>query len=199
MSQAEALKTLQGSLVQQAEIRFPGQPTVFGVGPATAAVALIGEAPGKTEVEEGRPFAGKAGKNMDEFLALSGIPRDRLYITNVVKLRPIDVVPTGRLRNRPPRRDEIAFFLPFLDKELRLLSPRLLVTLGNVPLRALAADDSLTVGQTHGRVIPSRCGLPLYPLYHPASVIYNRSLGDIYIADVQRLSTLLTERNLLSF
>ena len=177
-------------MARESALRFPGRKTVYGVGPEHPSVMLVGEAPGAREVEEGRPFAGAAGKNLDEFLNATGLARDELYISNVVKIRPCETGPTGRLRNRPPNREEIAFFLPFLEKEILLLSPRLLVTLGNTPLQALYQPAS-TVGACHGQQLLSRLNLPLFSLYHPASIIYNRSLASIYQSDMERLARLI--------
>ena len=175
---------------EESALRFPDRKVVFGVGPSHPAVMLVGEAPGAKEVEEGRPFAGAAGKNLDEFLAATGLTRETLYISNVVKIRPCEQGPTGRLRNRPPSREEIAFFLPWLEKEILLLSPKLLVTLGNTPLKALYQADS-TVGACHGLLLESPLGFPLFSLYHPASVIYNRSLAAVYRADMERLAQII--------
>ncbi len=177
-------------MARESALRFPGRKTVYGVGPEHPSVMLVGEAPGAREVEEGRPFAGAAGKNLDEFLSATGLARDELYISNVVKIRPCETGPTGRLRNRPPNREEIAFFLPFLEKEILLLSPRLLVTLGNTPLQALSQPAS-TVGACHGQELKSRLNLPLFSLYHPASIIYNRSLAPVYQADMERLAQII--------
>ncbi len=177
-------------MARESAVRFPSRKTVSGVGPPHPAVMLIGEAPGSKEVEEGRPFAGAAGKNLDEFLAATGLTRETLYISNVVKIRPCEQGPTGRLRNRPPNREEIAFFLPWLEKEILLLKPRLLVTLGNTPLKALYRADSI-VGVCHGQMLKSPLGFPLFSLYHPASVIYNRSLAAVYRADMERLAQII--------
>lgn len=179
-------------MARESALRFPGRKTVYGVGPEHPSVMLVGEAPGAREVEEGRPFAGAAGKNLDEFLNATGLSRDELYISNVVKIRPCETGPTGRLRNRPPKREEIAFFLPFLEKEILLLSPRLLVTLGNTPLQALSQPAS-TVGACHGQELKSRLNLPLFSLYHPASIIYNRSLSPVYQADMEQLARFIHE------
>ena len=175
---------------QESALRFPDRKVVFGTGPAHPSVMLVGEAPGAKEVEEGRPFAGAAGKNLDEFLAATGLTRETLYISNVVKIRPCEQGPTGRLRNRPPNKEEIAFFLPWLEKEILLLAPKLLVTLGNTPLKALYRADS-TVGACHGQMLKSPLGFPLFSLYHPASVIYNRSLAAVYRADMEHLAQII--------
>ena len=181
---------------EESALRFPGKKPVRGCGPGHPAVMLIGEAPGAREVEAGRPFAGPAGKNLDEFLQATGLSREALYISNVVKIRPCETGPTGRTRNRPPSREEIGFFLPYLEKEIALLRPKLLVTLGNTPLKALFAPGA-SVGALHGQRLESRLGIPLFCLYHPASVIYNRTLAKVYQADMQTLASLITRHHLI--
>ena len=173
--------------------RSPGDENrlVFGDGSPESRVVLIGEAPGEQEEKLGRPFVGKAGKTLDEFLSLSGVERRDLYITNVVKLRPTGISKAGRIVNRTPRIDEIRLFLPWLVRELDIIAPRIIVTLGNVPLQALTGEK-MTIGSVHGTCL-SLGDRPLYPLYHPASVIYNRSLSDIYRDDVMSLSKIMKE------
>ena len=164
---------------------------VFGEGRVPSRVALIGEAPGEQETLLGRPFVGRAGKNLDEFLALSGIDRDALYITNAVKFRPVKLSSAGNTVNRAPSQEEIGLFLPFLKRELALVAPEVVVTLGNVPLRALAGKQAV-IGEAHGRWLEWE-GRRLYPLYHPAAVIYNRALRPAYEEDVRRLGAALRE------
>ena len=169
---------------------FPGkeQALVFGEGPREPVLMLIGEAPGEQETLLGRPFVGKAGKNLDRFLELAGLERGEIYISNTVKLRPTKTGKTGRISNRPPTKDEIALFRPWLIREIDLICPRMIATLGNVPLQALTATKQ-TIGEVHGRVIPAgETGLPLFALYHPASLIYNRSLEGVYESDVRALA-----------
>lgn len=163
---------------------FPDVHLVFGEGKIGACVCLIGEAPGEKEDEAGRPFVGKAGKQLNEFLNISGIRREEVYITNAVKFRPTSEGKKG-LVNRTPTKKEIEAFRPFLMKELELLKPEIIVTLGNTPLFAVTGEN-LRIGDVHGTFV-KRGGLTLYPMYHPASVIYNRALKDVYIADVVRL------------
>ena len=162
---------------------------VFGEGRVPARVALIGEAPGAQEALQGRPFVGRAGKNLDEFLALSGIRREDVYITNTVKFRPVRTSAAGNAVNRAPSREEITLCLPFLKRELALADPAVIVTLGNVPLKALMGRQAV-IGALHGQWL-SWEGRRLYPLYHPASVIYNRALRPAYEADVLRLGEAL--------
>ena len=172
---------------------YPDEPKtlVFGEGPVHARLMMIGEAPGEQESLKGRPFVGKAGKNLDEFLMLSGLDRAELYITNTVKYRPVKISAAGHTVNRAPTQEEIDQGLPFLKREILLVDPDVIVTLGNVPLRALLGR-SATIGAVHGRWQTWE-GRRLYPLYHPASVIYNRALKSVYEEDVVRLGTFFRE------
>ena len=169
---------------------WPGRESalVFGEGPASPRLMLVGEAPGEQETLLGRPFVGKAGKNLDHFLELAALAREEIYVTNAVKLRPTKVGKSGRVSNRPPTKDEVALFHPWLMREIAEIRPRLVATLGNVPLRALLGGKE-TIGQVHGQMLRiSGADLPLIPLYHPASLIYNRSLEDVYERDVIALA-----------
>lgn len=174
---------------------YPGgqSPLVFGAGLAKQPVLmLIGEAPGEQEALQGQPFVGKAGKNLEGFLEVLGLRRSEIYVTNTVKLRPTKLSAAGRRVNRPPTREEKELFRPWLMKEIDLVRPHGLVTLGNVALQSFLRD---TVGHTHGQWIravvspPEREAftLPLFPLYHPASVIYNPRLQEVYGRDLQAL------------
>lgn len=158
---------------------------VLGSGSPCAATVFVGEAPGQQEETMGMPFVGKAGKNLDELLALAGIDRAACYITNVVKVRPTRLSPAGRTVNRPPTASEVADFLPWLTRELALVAPRRIVLLGNVPLKAFFGQAA-SVGQMHGRVTFYR-ETPMFSLYHPASLIYNRALRPVYETDVRSL------------
>lgn len=164
---------------------------VHGEGQIGARVMLIGEAPGEQETLQRRPFVGKAGKNLDEFLQLAGIDRSQLYVSNTVKFRPTRISPAGRTVNRPPTREEINLFLPWLKREIAMVNPQCVVTLGNVPLKALT-DPRTVIGDVHGAFL-CQDGLNLYPMYHPASMIYNPSLKDVYREDIQRLAAWLAE------
>lgn len=163
-----------------------------GEGPGDARVALIGEAPGREEALQGRPFVGKAGKNLDEFLASTGLRREELYITNAVKFRPTRVSAKGTTANRTPTTKEVALFRPWLIEELEALRPALLVTLGNTPLRALTGGKT-AIGDAHGRVLCETLGARLFPLYHPASIIYNRALKPVYEDDLRVLQACMRE------
>lgn len=170
---------------------YPGEDKVlvFGEGPAGARIMLIGEAPGQQEALMGRPFVGKAGKNLDGYIEATGLKREEMYISNTVKFRPTRISPAGRVVNRTPSQQEISMFLPFLKKEIELVSPGIIVTLGNVPLRALMGSD-VTVGDVHGTLMKYG-NRSLFSMYHPASLIYNPSLRDVYAADMAKLAEIL--------
>ena len=153
---------------------------------------LIGEAPGEQEVLLRRPFVGKAGKNLDAFLDVIGVERETIYITNAVKLRPTKTSEKGRVSNRPPTRIEQEAFIPWLMEEVDCIAPKILVTLGNTPLRSLLGKN-ISIGDCHGKAIRYKSGLDIFPLYHPAAVIYNRTLMDTYQEDLRSLKSIVSE------
>ena len=160
-------------------------------------IMLIGEAPGKDEVTQKKPFVGRAGKNLAEFLGASGLKREDLYVTNVCKFRPTKISAKNTVSNRPPTKEEILAARPFLHEEIRLVSPRLLVTLGNTPLHAVW-DFSVNIGGCHGaaeKIMLEKNGYWLFPLYHPASIIYNPALKETYMCDISNL-TVWVNKNL---
>ena len=171
---------------------------VFGDGSRTAEIMFVGEGPGAHEDEQGVPFVGKAGKNLSAFLEVVGLKREEIYISNVVKLRPTKESPkTGKAVNRPPSAEEIAFFLPFLQAEIQTIAPKVLVTLGNVPLKAVTGEKKAVIGDYHGRPVALADGRILFALYHPAAVIYNRALQAVYDADLLELKAFLQKEGLL--
>jgi DNA polymerase len=172
-------------------------PLVFGDGNPDSAMVLIGEAPGKQEVQKGKPFVGQAGKNLDQFIDILEIERTDLYITNVVKLRPYKVnEDTGRESNRTPTKKEIGIFSAYLMRELEIIMPRLVVTLGNIALKCILQDDKASIGVLHGEPAQTKFGaaeFSLFPLYHPASIIYKADLKDVYLQDLHKLKKYLKE------
>ena len=159
---------------------------VHGEGSLSPRLMLIGEAPGEQETLQRRPFVGKAGKNLDEFLELAQLDRSELYVSNTVKFRPTKISAAGRVVNRPPSREEIQIFLPWLKREIETVQPQVVVTLGNVPLKALTGPKTV-IGDVHGRFMEAE-GMRIFPMYHPASMIYNRSLREVYAGDIRRLA-----------
>jgi uracil-DNA glycosylase family 4 len=153
-------------------------------------VFLLGEAPGGNEDLEGIPFCGQAGSILQEFLELSGLSEQELYIGNVVKCRPVKPSKRGRYgnyANRKPTSKEMKSCVPWLIEELKLVEPKVLVTLGNVPL-SFVLGKNLPIGNYHGKEFFSeRLGLWVFPLYHPAALIYDRSKRQSYEEDVKKL------------
>lgn len=180
-----------------------GKVLVFGEGNPDTSLVLVGEAPGHQEVVQQRPFVGQAGQNLNEFLGILGIKREDIYITNAVKFRPTKVdTTTGRVSNRPPNKEEIELCRGLLYKELSIIRPVLVVSLGNIPLKVLADDNKIAIGQVHGTPIEIAVGeeglkMTLFPLYHPASVIYRPQLKEVYLEDVERLKRYLQDRGVL--
>ncbi len=168
----------------QGEYRFP----VFGEGNASAHALLIGEAPGAEETKQRRPFVGRAGKQLDELIAIFGVSREELYISNTVKYRPV-IRSLTSARNRTPLPKELAAALPLLRREIELIGPRVILTLGNTPLKAvcqIAGVAAPAIGGAHGKEQTLKigaCAARLIPLYHPASGIYNRSLIEVMERD----------------
>ena len=202
----DAMERFRRELRDAFENLWPGEekPLVLGEGPANApALMLVGEAPGEQETLQGRPFVGRAGKNLEGFLQAVGLAREQIYITNVVKVRPIRVSAAGRVSNRPPNREEKLLFTPWLLREIALVRPGLVATLGNVALQALLGAGC-AIGACHGRLLScpaiptAEGGLPLFPLYHPASVIYNPALLAAYQGDLAQLRSLLAARGVVN-
>jgi uracil-DNA glycosylase len=174
-------------------------PLIFGDGDVDAQIVLIGEAPGKNEILQGRPFVGQAGKNLDEFINVLEIKKTDLYITNVVKMRPYKInEQTGREANRTPTKKEVSVFTPHLMRELEIVKPKLVVTLGNIALKCITQDENATIGMMHGNPSDVKFGgaeFSLFPLYHPASIIYKADLKDTYNKDLLKLKDYI--RNLM--
>lgn len=179
-------------LYQRIRDAFPDRELVLGEGNEKADIMLIGEAPGRTEVEMGRPFVGKAGKNLDMFLAHIRLAREDIFITNCVKFRPTRLSEWGSVANRAPTPEEILGQRDFLMEEIETVGPKVMVTLGGVPLKSVMNDMSAAIGAYHGRPIHSaKSGRTLFPLYHPASIIYKQELAAVYEKDLDRLAAFI--------
>ncbi|TLZ58489.1 MAG: NUDIX domain-containing protein [Methanobacteriota archaeon] len=153
---------------------------VPGEGPPDAKLFLVGEAPGRHEDEEGRPFVGAAGKVLDAVLGRAGLSRRDVFITNVVKCRPPE--------NRKPRPDEIAACRPYLLAQIRAVGPAVLVALGDTAAKSLAgpAADVAAARRRSSRFE----GSPVIATYHPAATLYNRRLTKVVEDDITRAAKL---------
>ena len=135
---------------------------VFGEGDSHARVVLVGEGPGEVEDQTGKPFVGPAGQKLDEVLASVGITREEVYITNVVKCRPPG--------NRVPTKKEMEACLPYLEAQIALINPGLIITLGNTPTQWLFPSASGITG-IRGTFLPWRGGIQLFPMFHPSYLL----------------------------
>ncbi len=191
MSRKEQLNRLYEEYIKE----FNGSEIVTGDGNTHAKLLLVGEAPGKDEVKLSKPFVGAAGKNLSEFLETLGVERDDIFITNAIKFRLSKINPvTGRSVNRPATKEEIESNKRFLYEEIKIISPKFIVTLGNIPLKAVTGSGKIKIGDIHGTVLQTQIWgqqFNVFPLYHPASIIYNRSLKDVYINDLEKLKKVM--------
>ncbi len=160
---------------------------VLGEGSHNASIMFIGEAPGRNEAETGRPFCGVAGKLLDALLSSINLPRDKVYITNILKDRPPE--------NRDPLPSEIELYGPFLDQQIEVIKPRVIATLGRFSYSYIMKhfDVALFIGpinQAHGKVFEAKASygtLHIVPLYHPAAAIYNQHLKETLFEDFKVL------------
>ncbi len=160
---------------------------VFGAGNSDADLMFVGEAPGANEDRMGLPFVGQAGKLLDTLLGEIGMERADVFVANVLKCRPPD--------NRDPHPKEIEACQDYLRRQVDLIEPVVICTLGNFSTKLLRAD-STGISRLHGReevrVIGSRA-VRLYPLYHPAAALYTPSMLDTLRTDFQRITSLLEQ------
>jgi uracil-DNA glycosylase len=139
--------------------------TVFGVGDPGTRLLFVGEGPGADEDRLGEPFVGKAGRLLNDIIKAMGIRREQVYIANVVKCRPPE--------NRVPNAGEIGSCIGFLERQLEIIAPEIIVTLGSVATKALLGIES-SMGKLRGRFHAYK-GIPLMPTYHPAYLLRNPS------------------------
>ncbi|MFB6286352.1 MAG: uracil-DNA glycosylase [Candidatus Bipolaricaulia bacterium] len=139
---------------------------VFGEGPVPCGVMFVGEGPGADEDAEGRPFVGRAGQLLDQILEAAGMPRETVYISNVVKCRPPE--------NRAPQRDEIQACWSYLEAEIHYVRPSVIVTLGNIPTKKLLDTDA-GITKVRGEFFDYRDGIQIFPMFHPSYLLRNPS------------------------
>lgn len=153
---------------------------VMGDGNPNADIVFIGEAPGKAEDEQGLPFVGASGRFLNEMLAAAGMDRSDVYITNIVKYRPPN--------NRDPSKQEKQAFLPYLLRQLEIVNPKVIVTLGRHSMEFFIPEARIS--EVHGQAIQKTITLGnnsyqwlIVPLYHPAAALYNGSLRQTLLED----------------
>lgn len=184
MSKQAKLDQIKADILSQnicPDLAKTAKQLVFGDGSPDADIVFIGEAPGKNEDEQGIPFVGAAGKFLDEMLGMIQLERQDIYITNIVKYRPPN--------NRDPLPDEKEAFLPFLQQQLDIIKPKLVVTLGRHSMEVLL-PPGLRISQVHGE--PKRFNGQVYlPLFHPAAALYNGGMRQTLIDDFARIPAIL--------
>lgn len=155
---------------------------VFGEGPETADVMVVGEAPGADEDASGRPFVGRAGRLLDLMLAAAGFSRERVYVCNVLKCRPP--------QNRNPQPDEVEACSPYLMRQVELVQPRLILAFGNFAAQTLLGTD-LSMGKLRRVAGHHFRGIPLVPTYHPSACLRNTGWTRSVWEDLQRARDVL--------
>lgn len=157
---------------------------VMGDGNLDADIVFIGEAPGKNEDETGLPFVGAAGKFLNEMLSSAGLERKDVYITNIVKYRPP--------QNRDPKPEEKEAFWPYLVRQLEVIQPKIVVTLGRHSMEYFLPGQKISL--IHGqpkRISFSNGKLVIVPLYHPAAALYNGSMRATLVEDFMKLPKII--------
>jgi len=156
---------------------------VLGAGDERAEIMFVGEAPGFHEDKQGEPFVGPAGKLLDQLLNSIGLDRKQVYIANTLKCRPPE--------NRDPTPEELKTCTPFLYKQIELINPRIICTLGNHATKILL-KTSTGITQLHGKLV-RKGTLTFVPLFHPAAALHKPPLKSVLIDDFQKLKELLKE------
>jgi len=154
--------------------------SVPGIGNQNADIVFVGEAPGKNEDLHGRPFVGSAGKKLDEALEDSGLSRNQVYITNIVKCRPP--------KNRIPNDQEKMMCADYLENELSIINPKIICLMGNTAYGSIL--NGKYVSKNHGKMI-GKDKYMYFISYHPAATIYNPKLGKIFKNDIKKLAKII--------
>jgi DNA polymerase len=174
------------AVCQRCELAGGRTNTVPGEGPETAEIMFIGEGPGFHEDQQGRPFVGAAGKFLEELLASIGLTRQEVYICNVVKCRPPG--------NRDPRPDEVEACRAFLDRQIELIRPKMIVTLGRFSMARYFPNAKIT--RIHGQ--PKRIGNCIYyPMFHPAAALHQPKWRSVVTEDMLKIPEILREADQL--
>ena len=184
---AHAMRALEEEIIAKnitPELAEQAIQLVIGDGNLDADIVFIGEAPGKKEDEQGIPFIGAAGKFLNVMLEEAGMVRSDVYITNIVKYRPPN--------NRDPSPDEKAAFWPYLLRQLQIINPKVVITLGRHSMEYFLPGEK--IGEVHGQ--PKRIAfgdhkIVIMPLFHPAAALYNGSLRQTLMDDFLKVPTVI--------
>ncbi len=189
---AEEIRSFQDTPLYSYREKHDYHP-VPGEGDPQSRVMLIGEAPGKKEAETGRPFVGSGGKILTELLQSIGLSRDDVFITNLLKDRPPE--------NRDPKTEEMKAYAPFLWRQIEVIQPKLIATLGRFAMHFILdafhhPKKDQKISQIHGQLLHGKADygdVYMLPLYHPAAVLYDRSLEPVLEEDMQVLKVFLEQ------
>lgn len=165
------------------ELKKSATQPVYEIEPPSSGILFIGEAPGRNEDLQGRPFVGAAGKLLDELLKTIDLTRKEVYVTNVVKYRPP--------QNREPNEAEKKACRVWLNSEFLFIAPKVIVTLGRHALVKFAPDAKISTD--HGNSFKHPTGIPIFAMYHPAAALYNPNLKETLIKDFKKLKEFLEE------
>jgi len=183
MSKAEELEQIAQTIANDnvtPKLRDGATQLVFGVGSPEAELMFIGEAPGAREDEQGEPFVGAAGKFLTEMLGQIGLQRRDVYITNIVKYRPPG--------NRDPLPEEIEEFVPYLQRQIAVIKPKLVIFLGRHAMNVFLPE--LKISQAHGHPV-RKSGQVYLPLFHPAAALYNPQMRQTLQDDFAKIPKIL--------
>ena len=179
MDKKAQLDTLKAEIIKSAvcpELAAGATQLVMGDGNPAADIVFIGEAPGRQEDEQGLPFVGASGRFLNEMLASAGMNREDVYITNIVKYRPPN--------NRDPEPEEKRAFWPYLMRQLEIIQPKVVITLGRHSGECFIPDLRISRDHGHARTVKyHEYGFLVIPLYHPAAALYNGSMRQTLIDD----------------
>jgi uracil-DNA glycosylase len=182
MDKATELKQLEQEIASNRSLPLFGQANlVFGEGNIDCAVMFIGEAPGANEDRERRPFVGRGGQLLDRMIGSIGWKRGDTYITNIVKRRPPD--------NRDPLPAEIEAYKPYLSRQIEIIDPRVIVTLGRFSMNYFLPEAKIT--RDHGRVLLVD-GRIIFPVYHPAAALRATNMMETLAADFKKLPDIVS-------
>lgn len=168
---------------------------VLGEGSHYAEIMFIGEAPGKNEAEQGRPFCGASGRVLDEMLGSIDLDRSTVYVTNIVKDRPPE--------NRDPSRAEIELYAPFLERQIDIIQPRVIATLGRFSMEFIlkqfnSPNTDAKISRVHGQLLTANTSygeISVVPLFHPAVCLYDPRKKETLFEDFQVLRRFLDGAN----
>ena len=198
-NRTELLREIKDEIIEGKNLPLYGERIkngvypVIGEGSHYAKIMFVGEAPGKNEAEQGRPFCGASGRILDELLIATGIQRQDVYITNIVKDRPP--------MNRDPLPNEIEAYAQFLDRQIEIIQPQVIVTLGRFSMayimNRLGLGSKLeSISKMHGRMFEVKTThgiVKIIPLYHPAVVVYNGNMKEALKKDFEILKTITAD------